>query len=89
MPDYQSPAEEAAELLRPILDLMSGVDGGAGYARLHHEILPAIVHRRRDGCLRSSRVFDTVSHFSSICRVILADCQEPEENPSNPPREVP
>jgi hypothetical protein len=73
MPEHRSPAEQAADLLRPILDVMAGVDGGVAYAEFHHQILPALIaHAAEGGDSRAMLTLDTVRHFSSICRILLS-----------------
>lgn len=38
--------DEARELLKPMLDLFSGADGGVSYVKLHHHFLTDILSRR-------------------------------------------
>ena len=66
----------AADLLRPILDLMTGVDGAVGYAKLHHSLLPqivAMVRESKGSTGRADWVLRTVQDFSAICSKILEE----------------
>jgi hypothetical protein len=58
--------DEARELLRPMLDLFSGADGGVGYAKLHHHFLTDILSKRGENS-NIDRMLEAISLVSRLC----------------------
>lgn len=82
MAEQQTPAEQASDLLRPIRNLINGDDGGFAYARLHHELLPAIVAKAEGGHANFVRYLEAFKLISGLCEGILMinalDALDPE-----------
>lgn len=58
--------EEARELLRPMLDLFSGADGGVSYVKLHHRFLTDILARRGEDS-NIDHMLEAISLVSRLC----------------------
>ena len=58
--------EEARELLRPMLDLFSGADGGVSYVKLHHHFLTDILSKRGENS-NIDRMLEAISLVSRLC----------------------
>ncbi|ATW62741.1 hypothetical protein SCBWM1_gp57 [Synechococcus phage S-CBWM1] len=64
-------ANKAKEIMDPILDLMGGADGGVGYAKLLHSVLPALITLSEEGDSRASKLIYSIKLFSEICKTTL------------------
>lgn len=54
------------EILQPILDLMSGVDGGIGYIRLRDYFLPELMAIKGDD--RAIQLLEAFRIVSDVCK---------------------
>lgn len=57
--------DEARELLKPMLDLFSGADGGVAYIKLHHGFLNDILSRRGE----NSNIDDMLAAISLVSQL--------------------
>lgn len=60
---------EAQDLLQPMLDLFSGADGGAAFARLRHSFLPDMLEKRGDPMVDD--FLKMVEQMSRLCKIML------------------
>lgn len=60
---------EAGELLQPILDVFSGVDGGVAFARLRHSFLPDMLAAQAEDPTAVEFVL-MVRRFSKLCLIM-------------------
>lgn len=63
--------EQSKELLQPILDLMSGTDGGAGFAKLRHEFLPEMLAKAEANDPLPAEFILMVTRFSRLCKLMM------------------
>lgn len=62
-----TPSEAIAEeIIKPMLDLFSGSDGGMAFVKLRHQVLPLLIKSHPD-----SPQLRTIEHFSAMCKVLL------------------
>jgi hypothetical protein len=63
--------ERAMELLRPIMDVMSGSDGGVAFARLRFIFIPDILTSSDKGDPLSADFIRSLENVSKICAALL------------------
>lgn len=66
-----TPQEQAQALLQPILDLMGGADGGAGFARLRHSFLPEMLEKSAAGGKLEAELVLMVTRMSVLCKTMM------------------
>ncbi len=63
--------DQSRELLQPILDLMSGLDGGVGFTNLRHGFLPEMLARSAAGEEMPAEIVLMVTQFSVLCKTMM------------------
>lgn len=63
--------QQAKELLDPIMDLMSGADGGVGFAKLRHDFLPAMLEKSATGGALEAELVLVVTRMSVLCKTLM------------------
>lgn len=59
------------DVLQPITDLFTGADGGVGFARLYHALVPQLIELAAAGNPQAQQRLNTITEFSRICGVCL------------------
>jgi hypothetical protein len=63
--------KRAGELLSPMVDLFSGADGAAGFARLLYKFLPDILEMAADGDATAKDAVAMIEKFGKLCNIML------------------
>lgn len=63
--------EISRELVRPILDLMNGSDGGVGFSNLQHSFIPAMLEAESSGDEVAAEMLHIIAKFSKLCDRLL------------------
>lgn len=63
--------QQAKELLDPIMDLMSGADGGVGFAKLRHDFLPDMLEKSANGGALEAELVLVVTRMSVLCKTLM------------------
>lgn len=65
-----SPDDCVKEDLQPIIDVFTGADGGAAFARLHHGILLDVYSKEAPTQVEQDFI-KMVKQFSKLCSVVI------------------
>lgn len=63
--------EQSQALLQPIMDLMTGADGGVGFSRLCHSFLPEMLEKTAAGGKLEAELVMMVTRMSVLCQTML------------------
>ena len=63
--------QQSKELIDPILDLMTGADGGVAFARLHHSTLPYFIAQAEKGDPQAIEMIKCFTKVSKLCRILI------------------
>ena len=61
----------ARELMQPIVDVMTGADGGVAFSRLYHGFLPDILEKADAGDPLATEFILMVTRFSTLCKTMM------------------
>jgi hypothetical protein len=66
--------EEIQAILQPMLDVFTGDDGGAGFLRFKHAIIPQLNELAKSsssGSVRGHKMLDAIAEVSRLCSIAL------------------
>ena len=62
--------EKARELLKPILGVFGGEDGGVAFTKLLYEFMPHILESKTQNAAEMTEI---ITKFSRLCKVLLEE----------------
>jgi hypothetical protein len=65
-----TPQEEAQAVLRPMIDLFGGADGGVGFAKLCHDFLPEMIKLRPENP-QADEFVKMMYRLSRLCELMM------------------
>jgi hypothetical protein len=63
--------KKSADLLKPMLDVFGGADGGGAFVKLQHKFLPDILEMADQGEPTAQAAVLMVERFSKLCAEML------------------
>ena len=61
--------KQSLELMKPMLDVFSGIDGGAAFIKLQHSFLPQMLSKAGDP--QVDEFLKMISQFNRLCKMLL------------------
>lgn len=63
--------ELSQALLQPIMDLMTGADGGVGFSKLRHSFLPEMLQKSAEGGELEAEFILMMTRMSMLCKTLM------------------